>query len=129
MNLFDVFNQHWPDILMVSITLLTLIILFKILGIHFNNINDKMFPKSIEKIITIENFETHPTLETIPKNYNYDLNKMHNTCKGLSNQSCTSASFCVLLDNEECVGGNDTGPTYTTENNSYIHKGMCYGTC
>ena len=73
MNLFDVFNQHWPDILMVSITLLTLIILFKILGIHFNNINDKMFPKSIEKIITIENFETHPTLETIPKNYNYDL--------------------------------------------------------
>lgn len=122
---------YWPYIVAVAITLLTTIIVFNALGIDLNP------PKNtqIEKVVTIENFETEPTLDTIPKSHNYDLNKTHETCKGLSNNSCSNASFCVLLDGEKCVGGSKRGPTYLTVKNEpvqythYIHKGKCKGSC
>lgn len=131
MDVKEFLRVYWPYIVAVAITLLTMIIIFNILGINLNP------PKNtkIEKVVTIENFDTHPTLDTIPKSHNYDLNKTHGTCKGLSHNSCTNASFCVLLDSDKCVGGSKRGPTYITENNapvqytSYIHKGKCYGSC
>lgn len=127
----DFLRVYWPYIVAVAITFMTMIIIFNILGINLNP------PKNtqIEKVVTIENFETDPTLDTIPKSHNYDLNKTHGTCKDLSKNACSNASFCILLDNEKCVGGNKRGPTYITENNdevkytSYIHKGKCYGSC
>ena len=124
-------HMYWPYIVTVVVSFLTLIVIFNILGVNFNPIENTQ----IEKVVTIENFKTHPTLDTIPKSHNYDLNKTHGTCKGLSNNSCTNASFCVLLDNEKCVGGNKRGPTYKTEKNIpveytfYIYKGTCYGAC
>lgn len=124
-------SMYWPYIITVTITLLTIIIIFNILDINFNpNKNTH-----IEKVVTIENFETHPTLDTLPQSVDYDLHKTHLTCKGLSNKSCNNASFCVLIDNEQCVGGTHEGPTYNTQNkkpisySSYMHKGKCYGTC
>lgn len=122
---------YWAYIVTVTITFLTLIVIFNNLGINFNPIQTT----HIEKVVTIETFETHPTLDTLPQSVDFDLNKTHITCKGLSNQSCNSASFCVLIDNEKCVGGNHDGPTYNTQNkkpisfSSYIHKGKCYGEC
>ncbi len=51
----------------------------------------------------------------------------------MTNNTCKLTSYCVLLDNKKCVGGNQNGPTYLTNNKNkvdykyYIHKNKCYG--
>lgn len=127
MEVKEFLRMYWPYILITTVSLLTL----NILGINFDPIKSS----HIEKVVTIENFYTKPNIETLPKSFNYDLNKSHLTCKELSDKSCRNTSFCVLLDHNKCVGGNDAGPTYITQNNkpvsysSYIHKETCYGQC
>lgn len=80
----------------------------------------------------LESFDTRPTLDYIPLLHNYDMKKTHETCKILSNDACKSASFCVLLGGEKCVGGSKNGPTYLNKNrkkNYYYHNGICFGKC
>lgn len=123
--------DYWPNIISVVIVFFTLIIIFHRLGVNFSPIKDT----HVEKVVTIEGFETHPTLETVPNNNNYDAQKTHETCKDLSSSACENASFCTLLNGEKCVGGSKHGPTYLTDDgnkvdfNYYFHKGKCYGKC
>jgi hypothetical protein len=122
--------DHWPHIISVVIMLFTFIIIFNILGVNFSPIKNT----HVEKVVTIEGFDTHPTLETVPNN-NYNTQQKHEICKDLSSSACTNASFCTLLNGEKCVIGSKHGPTYLTEDgnkvdfNYYYHKGKCYGKC
>jgi hypothetical protein len=82
-----------------------------------------------------ENFETHPTLDNIPSTHSYDMQKMHETCNGLSGHACNTTNFCVLINGDRCVGGDKKGPTYNTQDGKdidikyYYHNGSCSGSC
>ena len=131
MNPADFLKQQWPSILTVVITFLTLILVFQILDVNFSPIENK----HIEKVVTIESFDTNPSQDVIPGNHNHNPKPLHDTCTTHSTRACKTASFCVLLDGEKCVGGNKHGPTYLTQDgdkvdyNYYYHKNKCYGKC
>ena len=103
---------------------LTLILVFQILDVNFSPIENK----HIEKVVTIESFDTNPSQDVIPGNHNHNPKPLHDTCTTHSTRACKTASFCVLLDGEKCVGGNKHGPTYLTQDgdkvdyNYYYHK-------
>ena len=122
-------KDNWPHIFTVVIIFITLIVIFQTLGVNFNPKKDS----EIQKVVTIEKFDN--ASETIPASHDNNLNKIHKTCKSLSTDACSNASYCVLLDGNKCVGGNKSGPTYLTENGEsvdydyYHHKKLCKGKC
>ena len=124
-------KKQWPSIITVVIVFLTLIIIFQIVGVNFSPIQDK----HVEKVVTIESFDTEPTQDVIPANHNHNPKPLHETCTSHSKRACKTASFCVLLDGEKCVGGSRHGPTYLTQDgdkvdfNYHYHKNKCYGKC
>ena len=128
-NIVSFLKTHWPSILTVIITFLTLIIVFNILGINFSPVEDKQ----IQKVVTIESFESNAEPDTVLKVSGNDPAELHSTCTSISKKSCGVASYCVLLDGEQCVGGNANGPTYLTKDgakvdyNYYLHQGKCHG--
>lgn len=131
MNPADFLKKQWPSILTVVITFLTLIMIFQIVGVNFSPVEDK----HVEKVVTIESFDTEPSQDVIPGNHNHNPKPLHDTCTTHSTRACKTSSFCVLLDGEKCVGGNRHGPTYLTQDgdkvdyNYYYHKNKCYGKC
>ena len=131
MQLRDFLKTYWPSILTVVVTMLTLIIIFQAIGVDFSPIEDK----HIQKVVTIESFQTDPSQEVVPNNNNQDHKALYNTCTTHSKRACKTASYCVLLDGESCVGGNSHGPSYLTKDGNkvdykyYYHKHKCYGKC
>ena len=131
MDLQEFMRTNWPDFITVIIIFLTIITLFHILGINLNPIEDNQ----VDKIVIIETFNTKPSAEVIPSTHNNNPSAIHDTCVDFSNQSCGNASYCVLLNGEQCVGGNIHGPTFLTKNGKnvdfdyFIHKGKCRGEC
>ena len=131
MLLRNFLKTYWPSILTVVVTMLTLIIIFQAIGVDFSPIEDK----HIQKVVTIESFQTDPSQEVVPNNNNQDHKALHNTCTTHSKRACKTASYCVLLDGESCVGGNSHGPSYLTKDGNkvdykyYYHKHKCYGEC
>jgi hypothetical protein len=111
----DFLQTYWPSILTIVVIFLTLITAFKMIGVNFTPIEDK----HIQKIVT--------------KVSGNDPAGLHSTCTSISKKSCGVASYCVLLDGEQCVGGSVRGPTYLTKDGSkvdynyYMHQGKCYG--
>ena len=128
-------KTYWPSIMSVVVAFLTLIIVFQIVGMNFTPVEDK----HIEKVVTIESFDTEPSQEAIEKTNRGDLAKLHKICGDFSKRACKSASYCVLLGGKEteprCVGGGRAGPTYHTADGKdidydyFYHKGSCYGNC
>jgi hypothetical protein len=122
-------EKTWPSIITVVIIFLTLIIVFNMIGINFSPIQDK----HIQKVVTIESFESKADTETISKVYKNNPSVLHSTCKTNSKNSCAISSYCVLLNGKTCVGGNENGPTYLTNEgnkvdyNYYIHKMKYHG--
>lgn len=131
MQLRDFLKTYWPSILTVVVTMLTLIIIFQAIGVDFSPIEDK----HIQKVVTIESFQTDPSQEVIPNNNNHDHKALHDTCTTHSKRACKTASYCVLLDGDSCVGGNKHGPSYLTKDGNkvdykyYYYKHKCYGKC
>lgn len=134
MPLSDFLEKYWPSILTVVVTFLTLIMVFQITGVNFSPIEDK----HVEKVVTIESFDTKdttPSQDVIPENFNHDPKPLHDTCTTHSVRACKTASYCVLLDGDRCVGGGRHGPSYLTKDgnkvdfNYYYHKNKCYGKC
>lgn len=125
----DFLQTYWPSILTIVVIFLTLITAFKMIGVNFTPIEDKHF----QKIVTIETFESRSDPETVTKVSGNDPAGLHSTCTSISKKSCGVASYCVLLDGEQCVGGSVRGPTYLTKDGSkvdynyYMHQGKCYG--
>jgi len=125
----DFLQKYWPSILTVVVTFLTLLTAFKIMGVNFTPIVDK----KVEKVVTIESFESRADPETVAKVSRDDPAALHSTCTSISKKSCGVASYCVLLNGEQCVGGNARGPTYLTQDgakvdyNYYVHQGKCHG--
>lgn len=82
-----------------------------------------------------DGFDVSPSIDHLPSLHNNDMQKLHEACTGLSKKACQQASFCTLLNGTQCVGGNQHGPTYYTNNgnkvdvDSYHHRNKCYGNC
>ena len=102
---------HWPSILTVVICFLTIITAFKILNIDFNPVVDKR----INKIITVETFDSTPDVNAIHSKYHDQPDVLHDYCTTFSKKGCASAKYCVLTEDNKCVGGKKGkhgGPTY-----------------
>lgn len=127
-NLFE--NENILIILNICIVLVTIIVILDIYNIHLreNKIKDKN-----KKIILFENFNSLE--DKLINKVNNDPYDKHIICNNMTNNTCKLTSYCVLLDNKKCVGGDQYGPTYLTNNKNkvdykyYIHKNKCYGEC
>lgn len=147
-------NENGETILSLSVLLLSLLILFSIFGIKM--VDDGEKNKKLKKEVTIETFGTNYMdtnyMETFETNADNDVIKTfskienanfcnseissdekNDSCKKLTKDNCTTVGCCVLLNGEKCVGGNESGPTYLTENGKdidvqyYKYKDMCKG--
>ncbi len=124
-------QQQGPNIVTVVVVLLTLLVLFAILGVNFDPVVDK----HVEKVVTIESFGPSLRAESACDRYHGDPKKVDGWCQSLSKKGCVAASCCVLLDGERCVGGSRSGPTFHTSNGKdidydhYHHRDDCIGNC
>ena len=141
MEIKDFLKEQGANIFTVTIILLTLIVLFKMFGVNFNPIKDS----HIEKVVTIESFSskinkynlvskiTPESICNTQASQNPQI--IHDWCGSLTPSNCTKTTCCILLDGSKCVGGNENGPTFHTENgknvdyNYYNHKLGCFGKC
>ena len=127
----DFLKTYWPSILTVIVTFLTLLTAFKILKVNFNPVVDKR----IEKVVTIEAFESDNSIKSAEKENGNKLHDKHEICKSFDCETAATTSMCVCLDGKTSVGGSHTGPTFLTENGKdidykyYHHKGICHGEC
>ena len=124
-------NDYILSILNICIILITLIVLLDIFNIELKeNINKENINK---KIVYFENFKS--SQDKLINKINKDPYDKHILCNNMTNNTCKKSSFCVLLNNNKCVGGDKFGPTYLTNNNKnvdfkyYIHQNKCYGEC
>jgi len=150
-------SENGETILSLSVLLLSLLVLFSIFGIKM--VDDGEKNKKLKKEVTIETFGTN-YIETFGTNYietfetnadndviktfsklenanfcNSDMSsdEKNESCKKLTKDNCTTVGCCVLLNGEKCVGGNESGPTYLTENGKdidvqyYKYKDTCKG--
>lgn len=130
-GLADFLETYWPSILTVVVTFLTLLTVFKMTGVNFTPVEDK----HVDKVVTIEGFESTPDSEAVVAANDGDKLALHGICTGLSSKACKNASYCVLLSGDRCVGGTKRGPTYLTKDGNkvdyeyYHHKGECKGAC
>jgi hypothetical protein len=142
-------NENGETILSLSVLLLSLLVLLSIFGIKM--VDDGEKNKKLKKEVSIETFGTN-YIETFDTNADNDVVKTfkkienanfcnsdmssdekNGNCKKLTKDNCTTVGCCVLLNGEKCVGGNESGPTYLTENGKdldvqyYKYKDMCKG--
>jgi hypothetical protein len=148
-------SENGETILSLSVLLLSLLILFSIFGIKM--VDDGEKNKKLKKEVTIETFGTN-YIETFDTNTDNDVvndndvvktfskienanfcnsemssDEKNDSCKKLTKDNCTTVGCCVLLNGEKCVGGNESGPTYLTENGKdidvqyYKYKDTCKG--
>jgi hypothetical protein len=124
-----------------------MIVFFSIFNIKFDEKN-----KKLQKEKTIETFngdidvtkEDPDVLKSFEKigsdnvNVSFCQNSISSSekeenCKKLTKGNCTTVGCCVLLNGEKCVGGNESGPTYLSENGKdidvqyYLYKDKCIG--
>jgi hypothetical protein len=124
-------KKYWPSIISIVVVTLTCLIVFQMTGVNFSPYDNKR----IEKVVTIEGFDAKPDHEALGKAHEGDTASLHGACNKMSKKACGMASYCVLLDGEQCVGGSRKGPTYLTKDGKdldykfYMNKGKCYGAC
>ena len=126
-----IFNYDYVLIIInVCILLITIIVILDIYNIQLKE--TKVINKN-EKVIYYESFKSSRDA-LIDKVNNNPIDK-HNICKNYTNNTCKMSSYCVLLDDKKCVGGDQYGPTYLTDDNKkvdynyYTYKNKCYGNC
>jgi hypothetical protein len=133
------------DIITLVILIIGSIVFFSMIGLDFND-KHPMSSKSIEKIITMESFQSTLIDE---ENANDDANRVplcdnksslveiNERCKKISSgTNCKNSNCCIWLNDKSCVGGSENGPTYYTDDNKseinvdyYYYKNKCYGNC
>jgi hypothetical protein len=146
-------NENGETILSLSVLLLSLLVLLSIFGIKM--VDDGEKNKKLKKEVSIETFGTNADNDVVNENNvvnendviktftkienanfcNSDMSsdEKNGNCKKLTKDNCTTVGCCVLLNGEKCVGGNESGPTYLTENGKdldvqyYKYKDMCKG--
>lgn len=122
------FNEILPNAVMVAVVLLGLIVLFDIIGLNLNPVEDD----HIEKVVTVEGFD----IQNFCKSHG-SKKELESSCKTLSKKNCTATSCCVYakLDGDErCYAGDKHGPIYKYDKNGktnnldyYYYKDKCYG--
>lgn len=63
--------------------------------------------------------------------------KIEQKCNALNVDTCATTSCCVLLGNNKCVAGDNSGPKYKSHytdsdvviKDKYFYLGRCYGNC
>ena len=70
--------------------------------------------------------------DDICETYVGDYTTINEKCRGLNERTCPLTNCCVLLNGNKCVGGNNKGPTFYTNNGNditfqyYEHRGKRY---
>jgi len=130
-------KNNWGPISFIIIGLITFIGFFKVLGINLN-INNKN--KVVTKVITVEGFDTKDDSEDAINNENDTENTNNNIysdglcdkyasqphilnkqCNALTETNCKATSCCGWLNNESCVSGDESGPTFQSNNGKEIN--------
>jgi hypothetical protein len=124
------YKDHFYEIISVVVVIIGALTFFAILNINFNEKEDKR----IQKIVTIESFDTILSGDTICSNTK-SPSEINSLCNQLTKKNCKLSSCCVLLNGEKCVGGNKEGPTFYSEKEKkinidyYYYKDKCFGNC
>jgi hypothetical protein len=114
------FKEHGANVMTGVIIIITLLVLFDILGVNFDPIRNT----HIQKVVTVEKFtdasDEADALNT--KNPSaicesgYSLDEKDKICRNLIKKNCVLTDCCGWLVEKDkdgvCVGGNVNGPTY-----------------
>jgi hypothetical protein len=69
--------------------------------------------------------------------YKTDPLKLEEQCNKINDETCAATTCCVLLGDQKCVSGNESGPTMKDNYSDsmiinkdfYYYQGKCYGNC
>jgi len=118
-----------------NIYILVIFIFITLLLFDLMNINFVDSEKKIVKEIIYENFSTQTNNDSFCSTSKNSI-EQEKKCNNLTNDNCLVTNCCVLLNDNKCVSGSITGPSYHTDDNGkdinmlfYKHKNKCYGDC
>lgn len=128
-------KKNWGPISFIIIGLILFIGFIKVLGINLNVGNKN---KVVRKVITVEGFESNeePNKKTDKKTsvntksniysdglcdkYSSQPHILDKHCNDLTETNCKATSCCGWLNNESCVAGDKSGPTFHSINGKEI---------
>ena len=134
-DIINFFKDNLEYIIIGSIFLLTILVIFNILNINFNDLSNKNLNNNIGKIVTIETMlNREPFDATFCKKHETKPHKLNELCNNFNKEGCNSTRCCVWVKHdggEECVAGNIRGPTFygTEESPLKLHHHHYKGEC
>ena len=128
-------KKNWGPISFIIIGLIIFIGFIKVLGINLNVGNKN---KVVTKVITVEGFKPNEesneesnektNVNTTSNIYSDGLCDKYSSqphildkhCNDLTETNCKATSCCGWLNNESCVAGDKSGPTFQSINGKEI---------
>lgn len=147
---FDSFKAMFGDlskeILLVVVVLLLVIMIINIYDLDMDikkgknyNTSNIVETKVVEGLsgvsnIPVLNSTDNDGSKSFCEKYQSDPILMNEKCKKFNKSSCIIPSCCVWLNDEKCVSGSISGPTFKSDENNkdivvknFYYQGECYG--
>ena len=143
-DILNFFKDNIEYITIGSIFLFSLLVVFSILNINFDNIPSASSNEKVDKIVTIESMsDSKDKKKDLPgdsfdksfcKKHEPKPHKLNKLCNNFNKDGCNSTRCCVWVkhdDGEECVAGSLPGPTFhgTEESPLNLHYHHYKGEC
>jgi hypothetical protein len=113
--MLDFIKERFDYVLRITIIILIILSILASLGISFA---DK--PVIVRKIVTIEAFDKtkmNDYANGLCDKYASNPQQIEQTCNKLTKDNCKVPSCCGWLNDNKCVAGNKSGPTYLLKKN------------
>lgn len=142
-SLTSMFGELSKEILLVVIVLLIVIMIINIYDLDMDikkkgtgNIIDRRVVEGLSGVsdIQILNTTDNDGSKSFCEKYQSNPILMNKQCKKLNKSSCKIPSCCIWLNDEKCVSGGISGPTFKSDENdneikvkNFYYQGKCYG--
>jgi len=118
--------------------ILALMTFLRVSGLNENK--EDLFPQQKTQVAKMEGMDNLSTSINNSPATDFCLSlkgqsdQLNEKCQFLTKKNCAKISCCGWLNDEKCVAGNESGPTFQTEPggtkipiDSYYYENKCYG--
>ena len=121
------------EVLLVIVVLLIVMMIINIYNLDMNPVTAE--GKTVRKVTVVEGFDADGSSSFCAK-YQSDPHELHKQCQKFDKDSCNIPQCCIWLNGTKCVGGNEHGPTFHSDDDGedvnidyFHHQGRCRGNC
>ena len=107
LNILQFVEGNWMAILSVVLVIFGILIVIKYYQFDLN----PHIAKVLQNVVSVETMSSHEEFS-----YMNSSKLLEGKCNNLSNTNCYLTKSCGMLNGSKCVAGNQTEPTFCTDN-------------